>query len=104
MWHALKGYKTHLGTKFSLNASKIERVLKKKRFFYEKWHQYVVTPTGQTAYHKQLKIGKCSLNIETQTFCGLMEIKEIASYKVIVKVLLVAIPLVWSTYIGKKKA
>ena len=33
MWHALKGYKAHLGTKFSLNASKIERVKKKNNDF-----------------------------------------------------------------------
>ena len=33
MWHALKGYKAHLGTKFGLNASKIEGVLKKNDFF-----------------------------------------------------------------------
>ena len=39
--------------------------------------QYVVALTGQTATHKQLKIRQMdSLNIEPQTFCGLIEIKE----------------------------
>jgi len=44
--------------------------------FHENWHQYVVTHRlSQAAENWQVD----SLNIEPQTFCGLMEIKEVVT-------------------------
>ena len=78
---AHKEYKAHL------NWHQISLKFKQRYNFSQKWHQYVVAPKGQTAYHKQLKIGKC-INIEPSSNLLWFDRNQRNSYRALV-------PLVW---------